>query len=134
MALSLFVVIDNNYKTRIVAQALTKYETQADYEWILKCTLQASSNHLPKVFFTDGDSAMIAAVQVIYPQTRHLLCIYHLSENVKKKARSKLRGDMIKSFVSDFYSMRNSYSEDQFNMKYQEMLTKYKACRSYLEK
>jgi len=32
MALSLFVVIDNNYKTRIVAQALTKYETQADYE------------------------------------------------------------------------------------------------------
>src|SRR5208282_3635067 len=37
MALSLFVAIDNNYKTRIVAQALTKYETQADYEWVLKC-------------------------------------------------------------------------------------------------
>ena len=41
---------------------------------------------------------------------------------------------MIKGFVSDFYSMRNSYSEDQFNMKYQEMLTKYEACRLYLEK
>ena len=63
MALSLFVAIDNNYKTRIVAQALTKYETQADYEWVLKCTLQASNNHPPKVFFTDGDPAMIAAVQ-----------------------------------------------------------------------
>ncbi|CAI2198620.1 6432_t:CDS:1, partial [Funneliformis geosporum] len=33
MALSLFVAIDNNYKTRIVVQALTKYETQADYNW-----------------------------------------------------------------------------------------------------
>ncbi|PKK58578.1 hypothetical protein RhiirC2_796089 [Rhizophagus irregularis] len=31
MALSLFVGIDNNFKTRVLAQALTKYETQADY-------------------------------------------------------------------------------------------------------
>ena len=31
IALSLFVAIDNNYKTRIVAQALTKYENQDDF-------------------------------------------------------------------------------------------------------
>ena len=31
MALNLFVAIDNNYKTRIVTQALTKYETQAEH-------------------------------------------------------------------------------------------------------
>ncbi|PKY17046.1 hypothetical protein RhiirB3_382219, partial [Rhizophagus irregularis] len=48
MALSLFVAVDNNYKTRIVAQALTKYENQADFNWILQCTLQASNNLAPK--------------------------------------------------------------------------------------
>ena len=90
MALSLFVAIDNNYKTRIVAQALTKYENQTDFNWILQCTLQATNNLPPKVLFTDSDPAIIAAVQVVYPQTRHLLCIYHLLENVKKKAKSKL--------------------------------------------
>ena len=31
MALSLFVGIDNNYKIRVLAQALTKYETQVNY-------------------------------------------------------------------------------------------------------
>ena len=31
MAFSLFVGIDNNYKTRILTQALIKYEIQADY-------------------------------------------------------------------------------------------------------
>ena len=31
IALSLFVAVDNNYKTRIVVQALIKYETQVDY-------------------------------------------------------------------------------------------------------
>src|SRR5436305_14937901 len=34
MALSLFVGIDNNFKTRVLAQALTKYATPADYIWI----------------------------------------------------------------------------------------------------
>ena len=66
MALSLFVGIDHNYKTRILAQALTKYETQADYDWILRCTLEVT-NIQPIVLFTDGDPAMIAAIQVVYP-------------------------------------------------------------------
>ncbi|EXX78565.1 hypothetical protein RirG_013880 [Rhizophagus irregularis DAOM 197198w] len=44
MALSLFVGIDSNFKTKILAQALTKYETLADYKWILQCTLEATSN------------------------------------------------------------------------------------------
>jgi len=54
---------------------------------------------------------MVAAIQVVYPETRHLLCIYHIIENVKKKAKSKLHGEMVKSFVEDFYHMRNSYNQ-----------------------
>ena len=77
---------------------------------------------------------MIAAVQVIYPTTRHLLCIYHIGENVKKKARSKLQGEMVKNFVKDFYHMRNSYNQYQFEARYNEMLTKYEPCRSYLKR
>ncbi|PKY57280.1 hypothetical protein RhiirA4_478236 [Rhizophagus irregularis] len=69
MALSLFVGIDSNFKTRILAQALTKYETLADYKWILQCTLEVTSNLSPVVLFTDGDPAMLGAVQMTYPQT-----------------------------------------------------------------
>ena len=133
MALGLFVAVDNNFKTRIVAQALTKYENQADFDWVFQCTLQASNNLPPKVIFTDSDPALIAAVQVTYPETRHLLCIYHLLENVKKKSKSKLRGDAAKDFIEDFYAMRNSYNQEQFDSKFQEMLSKYGPCRSYLE-
>ena len=134
MALSLFVGIDNNYKTRVLAQALTKYETQADYSWVLQCTLEATNNLSPIILFSDSDPGMIAAVQVVYPETRHLLCIYHIVENVKKKARSKLHGEMVNKFVEDFYHMRNSCNERQFEARYNEMLTKYEKCRPYLEK
>ncbi|RIB21896.1 hypothetical protein C2G38_2140449 [Gigaspora rosea] len=77
---------------------------------------------------------MIAAVHDSYPQTRHMLCIYRLLENVKKKARSKLRGNMVKCFVSDFYNMQNSCSQEQFEVRYHNMLIKYDSCRSYLER
>jgi hypothetical protein len=86
MVLSLFVGIDNNFKTRVLAQVLTKYEMQAGYIWILQCTLKATNSLSPCVLYIDDDPAMLAAVQVIYPQTHHLLCIYHITENIKKKA------------------------------------------------
>ncbi|PKY47676.1 hypothetical protein RhiirA4_463007 [Rhizophagus irregularis] len=70
MALSLFVGINNNFKTRVFAQALTKYETQADYIWILQCTLKVKNNLSPHVLYTDSDPAMLAAVQIVYPQTQ----------------------------------------------------------------
>ena len=69
MVLGLFVTVDNNFKTRIVAQALTKYENQADFDQIFQCILQASNNLLPKVIFTDSDPALIATVQITYPKT-----------------------------------------------------------------
>ena len=68
---------------------------------------------------------MVVAIQVVYPETRHLLCIYHIVENVKKKAKSKLHGEMVKSFVEDFYHMQNSYNQHQFEVRYNEMLIKY---------
>ncbi|GBC01173.1 hypothetical protein RclHR1_40990001 [Rhizophagus clarus] len=54
-------------------------------------------------------------------------------ENVKKKAKYKLHGDMVKSFIEDFYHMRNSYTQTQFNSRYNNMLVKYETCHSYFE-
>ena len=105
MAFNLFVGIDNNYKTRILTQALIKYEIQADYSQILQYTLEATDNLSPIILFTDGDSGMIVAIQIMYSETHHLLCIYHIFKNVKKKVKSKLHDEMVKSFVEDFYHM-----------------------------
>ena len=64
MALSLFVGIDNNFKTRVLAQALTKYETLVDYNWILQCTLETTSNFSPVVLFMDGDPAIRGFIRI----------------------------------------------------------------------
>ncbi|RIB19409.1 hypothetical protein C2G38_2181881 [Gigaspora rosea] len=37
-------------------------------------------------------------------------------QNVKKKAKAKLLAEMAKTFVTDFFQMRNSFSKDQFEI------------------
>ncbi|CAB4375571.1 unnamed protein product [Rhizophagus irregularis] len=54
-------------------------------------------------------------------------------EDVKKKARCKLHGDMVKNFIGDFYHMRNSYTQTQFDLRFNDMLSKYELYHSYLE-
>ncbi len=68
------------------------------------------------MLYTDGNPAMLAAIQVIYLQTHYLLCIYHITENVKKKTRSILCDEMVKDFVKDFYHMCNNYNLYQFEL------------------
>lgn len=84
MPLSLFVVQDNNMKSRIVAQALISDETTDSYRWVLSMTKKATQERTPNVFITDGDSAMKNAIILEYPVTHHILCIWHLKENIKK--------------------------------------------------
>ncbi|CAB4431106.1 unnamed protein product [Rhizophagus irregularis] len=57
MPLSLFLVVDNNTKSRLVAQALISDESVESYKWILECTKKVTMTE-PLVFVTDADLAM----------------------------------------------------------------------------
>ncbi|RHZ58061.1 hypothetical protein Glove_376g2 [Diversispora epigaea] len=89
MPLSLFLVIDNNTRSRLVAQALVSDEMTESYKWILECTKNATITE-PLVFVTDADPAADAAIGQIYIITYQIHCIFHISENLPKNLKSKL--------------------------------------------
>lgn len=102
----------------------------------MQCTLKATNNLLPVVLFTDRDLSMNAAIQIIFLQTRHLLYIYHITKNIKKKARSKLHDEIAQNFIKDFYYMCKCaivIIKKQFELRYNNMLTKYELYCSYFE-
>ena len=117
--LSLFVTSDNNLKTRIVAQAIVDDETQFSYEWVYQCVKEATSIS-PKVLVTDGDPAVNAAVMVQFPDTFHMHCIWHITQNLPKQLKGKL-GSSFGKFMKDFYTARNSLKEEQFNERYSNL-------------
>ena len=74
MSLSLFVAIDNNMKSKIVAQALMDREIKDAYTWVLQCILEVTGLML-KVFVTDADPDMDATIWLKYSFTFAIHCI-----------------------------------------------------------
>ncbi|CAB4385824.1 unnamed protein product [Rhizophagus irregularis] len=106
MMLCILTVIDNNYKTRIVASAIIEDETLDTYRWIFD-TILTETGVYPRVIFTDSDPSMIHSIKEIYPNTQHLLCIFHIDLNLRKKLKGKL-GSQFEEFHHKFYVCHNS--------------------------
>ncbi|GES88875.1 protein FAR1-related sequence 5-like [Rhizophagus clarus] len=110
MALSLFMIIDNHNRTRVVAQALIEDETDSTFQWILDCILRATNFLFPRVIFTDGDLAMAAAIKAKLPNTHHCICLFHINQNF----------------------IKHSCVED-FERRWQRLISNYPAAKSYLQ-
>jgi hypothetical protein len=132
IALSFFVVIDNNMKSQIVAQALLDRETKDFYVWVLQCTLEATGI-APKVFVTDADPGMDVAIQIKYPLTFSIHCIWHIGQNLPLRLKSKLGGSF-DQFKKNFYECRNSLVKEIFKQRWSDLLVKYPNAANYLER
>ena len=64
MILCVIVIIDNHFKTRIVASAIIEDETLDTFRWILG-TLFEEISISPEVIFTDSDPSLISAIKEI---------------------------------------------------------------------
>ena len=130
MMLCIIAVIDNNFKTRIVACAIIEDETLDTYRWIFD-TILTETGVYPGVIFTDSDPSMIHAIKEIYPNTQHLLCIFHIDLNLRKKLKGKL-GKQFEEFRHKFYICRNSLCEELFECRWNQLVNQYSVVAKYL--
>ncbi|CAB4409456.1 unnamed protein product [Rhizophagus irregularis] len=71
--LCIISVVDNNYKSRIVASAIIDDDLlDTYYRWLFD-TVLIKMGISSKVIFTDSDPSMIRAIKEIYPNTYHML-------------------------------------------------------------
>jgi hypothetical protein len=68
MMLCIITVIDNNYKTKIIACAIIEDKTLDTYRWIFD-TILTETGVYPGIIFTNSDPAMIHSIKEIYPNT-----------------------------------------------------------------
>lgn len=133
MYLTLLVVVDNNTKSRLVAQCLSEDETVDSYEWFLDCLLQTTNNTPPVCLFSDADPALLNAVASKFPETHHFLCIFHIQENLRKNLAGKL-GKEYQSFYKEFLHTRNSTFVNDFHRRWTRLLEKYPQTQEYLNR
>ncbi|CAG8827159.1 28824_t:CDS:2, partial [Racocetra persica] len=84
-------------------------------------------------FYEELLSKQQHAIIIEYPLVCHLLCIWHIKENLKKALRGKL-GNLFADFYSVFWKCQNAETPDAFNYYWREMVTNYPTASEYLER
>ena len=93
LKLGCFTGIDGEGKTILLAVSLVKFEDTSSFAWAFRHFSEVmvlgenESSWHPDVLFTDSDPAMTAAADHVWPKpTAHLLCSYHIGQNLKTHA------------------------------------------------
>ncbi len=84
MPLCIIVGITGVNTTFIVAMAFIKQERKTDYSWVLEQLLASTLNSAtPGDLVTDRDLALMNAVLHNFPNSKHILCKWHIRKNVE---------------------------------------------------
>ncbi|KAI3773752.1 hypothetical protein L1987_48284 [Smallanthus sonchifolius] len=92
-----FTGIDNHYRNVSVGAGLLASETIESSKWLLNQFLKSFGSQ-PKVVVTDQDPAMKQAIEQVFTESSHRLCMWHIMKKVADKAGS----------LSLFFLLRNS--------------------------
>lgn len=124
MPFASFVGINNHGKSTVFACCLISDETIESFEWVFK-QFKSICKETPPVIFTDEDQGMTIALQNIFPDSCHRLCIWHMNRNMIKNLGGIL-GSHLSDFLKDFNGLAyKKTDEKEFESLWEEMVKKY---------
>ena len=59
-------------------------QNTSSFEWVFSKFVEAHGGKRPITIFTDQDAAMGGALESVWPDVRHALCVWHIGENCVK--------------------------------------------------
>ncbi|XP_060969857.1 uncharacterized protein LOC133037065 [Cannabis sativa] len=97
-----------------IAFVFLESEQEDNYTWALdRLKNMMDIDFLPNVVVTDRELALINAIEKVFPVAKHLLCRYHISNNVLTKCRKILESkEKWDNFLSDWNRFTLSSSEN----------------------
>ncbi|XP_002450570.2 protein FAR1-RELATED SEQUENCE 5 [Sorghum bicolor] len=114
-----FVGVNHHGSTVLFACGIVAQETIESYVWLLSTLSDAMAQKHPVSVITDGDLAMQRAIRVVWPNSSHRLCIWHIEQNIVRN----LHDDGVKN---DFrYFLYDCCSIEELEMKWLEFLDKH---------
>jgi hypothetical protein len=91
-----FIGVNHHRGTVVFACGIISDETVGSYVWLLEAFLEMMHQKHPMSVITDGDLAMVKAIEVVLTNTDHRLCSWHVEENMVRHLRVKTLQDFRK--------------------------------------
>jgi hypothetical protein len=99
--------------------------------WVLKQLLEANNKISPSVIISNADTDLDVALKTFLPFVKHVYCIFYIYQNLDRYIQ-KFLSKNYKSFLSQFYSVRNCLNEITFNIKLNQLNKAFSCISNYL--
>lgn len=78
-----FVGINHHMQNVMFGCAFMLDESLTSYEWLFKSFLDSMGGNPPKTILTDQNDTISNAIEVIFPETHHCFCSWHIEKNLQ---------------------------------------------------
>ena len=79
-----FLGLNQFRETTIFGAALLFDETKASFTWLFETFLAAHNEKQPRTIYTDQDATMEKGIKIIFTESYHGLCTFHIMQNAVK--------------------------------------------------
>ncbi|CAL9007765.1 unnamed protein product [Prunus brigantina] len=118
-----FVGVNHHGQSILLGCGLISSEDTNAFIWLFKSWLACMHEHAPRGIITDQDKAMKNAIEIIFPNTRHRWCLWH----IMNKFPSKL--NRYNQYESIMYALQStvygSLEKVEFEEGWGEIIEKY---------
>ncbi|XP_077246102.1 protein FAR1-RELATED SEQUENCE 5-like [Tasmannia lanceolata] len=122
-----FTGLNHHKQSTLFGAALLADETDETFCWVFEQWLTCMHGRAPGVIITDMDLAMKNAIKIVFPDTRHRFCEWHIWKHLLEKVVEMRDTD------SDFYRDYNRCFHSkkiECEDKWQDLVVNYGICRN----
>ncbi|XP_075656108.1 protein FAR1-RELATED SEQUENCE 5-like [Castanea sativa] len=125
MPFARFTGVNHHKQSLLFGCTLLADETESTFIWLFTTWLEAMSGQQPGLIITDYDSAIGRAVELVFPQSRHRYCKWHIMSKMPREM-----GDTYSSLPRTFQvefdrCINKSETPDKFESAWPVLLDKY---------
>ncbi|XP_038717244.1 protein FAR-RED IMPAIRED RESPONSE 1-like [Tripterygium wilfordii] len=110
-----FVGVNHHGHSILLGCGLISSEDTKTFVWLFRTWLECMGGVAPHGIITDQDRAMKNAIEIVFPNTKHRLCLWHIMKKVPKKFGSHREYESIKRMLAE--AVYDSHSIDEFQYK-----------------
>nr|XP_016496269.1 PREDICTED: protein FAR-RED IMPAIRED RESPONSE 1-like isoform X2 [Nicotiana tabacum] len=124
MPFVLFVGVNHHCQPMLLGCALVADETKPTFVWLMKTWLRAVGGQAPKVMITDQDKSLKAAIEEVFPCSRHCFALWHVLERIPDILAHVIKQH--ENFMEKFSKcIFNSVTDEQFDLRWWKMVSRF---------
>ncbi|KAK8938415.1 Protein FAR1-RELATED SEQUENCE 5 [Platanthera zijinensis] len=124
MPFASFTGVNHHRQSILFGCALLSDETEESFVWLFNEWLKCMLGTVYNVIITDMDAAMYKAIQIVFPNTRHRFCSWHIGKHLVEHVHNFRDND--NEFKKDYYTWFNSISVNSCEHNWCELVSKHK--------